>query len=558
MNKPGERILRVGHGLFDSLSGELSLDGRTVKLRPRTAALLSHLVHHGDRMVGKDELMQAIWPDVVVTEDSLVQCVEEIRQALGQAGRDWIRTVPRQGYAFVGNPLDQAAPLASLATAPSFSTAPAPRWRQLAAFGLVAAFIVVGALALRGWRNDQPARTPVPPLSIVVMPVANLTGDAAQENTADDMTEALADALARMSRTIVIAPSTAFTFKGISTDVRRIGAELNVRYVLEGSLRMVASRPVLTMRLAEASTAVQLWSQDFTSGPYGMPALREDVIGHVAETLGLQLIRAEARRSGRPGAMHAAELLSRARAVLRWSGQDTERVLQARTLLEETVRLDSELASAWALLAMTHLHEVRFSATREMELRRAGQAIERALTLAPDSDAVRLVEGNVYYEQGRMAQALAAFERAAELNPNNAAALGFRASALVMLGRPDEALAPIEQAMRLSPRDPLLTAWQMFAGVAHLHLGHDATAVDWLTRAVEGKPRSAFGHLFLARALGVSGRIAEAQAQMAQLQQLRPGFTLSRFRAVEPSDAAPFRMQREHVYEGLRKAGMPL
>src|SRR3990167_5297931 len=113
MNAPGERSLRVGHGLFDPLSGELSLDGRTVKLRPRTAALLSHLVQHSDRAVGKDELLHAVWPDVVVTEDSLVQCVKEIRHALGEPGRDWIRTLPRQGYAFVARPGDPHPPAES-------------------------------------------------------------------------------------------------------------------------------------------------------------------------------------------------------------------------------------------------------------------------------------------------------------------------------------------------------------------------------------------------------------------------------------------------------------
>jgi adenylate cyclase len=142
------------------------------------------------------------------------------------------------------------------------------------------------------------------------MPVVDLTGDAAQANAAEAITEALADAMVRRGRgrIAVIEPSTASKFKGSPVDVRRIGAELNVHYVLQGSLRMDMSRPVLTMRLADAPTAVQLWTQDFASEAGAMPAPGSDVIGRVAATVGLELNRADARRSGRPGAIRAVEL----------------------------------------------------------------------------------------------------------------------------------------------------------------------------------------------------------------------------------------------------------
>jgi adenylate cyclase len=565
MNAPHERVLRVGPGRFDPLSGELCLDGRTVTLRPRTAAFLSHLVQHGGRIVSKDELMQVVWPNAVVTEDSLVQCVKEIRHALGASGRNWVRTLPRQGYAFVPNAPEPEGP--QPAASPDVARLPpraAARWFISAPWGryalALAGLTVVVMLSVFWWRGHPLQRPTALPLSLVVMPLVNLTGDAVHDAAADDMTEALADAFARRGggRVTVIAPSTAFTFKGSPVDVRRVGAELNVRYVLQGSLRMDAARPVLAMRLADVSTAVQLWSQDFASETGAMQALREEVIGRVAETLGWQLIRASARSSRRTGAVEAVELLSRARAIQRAAPKNSvEATLQARALLEQAVRHDSELASAWAMLAMTYLPQARFSSTRGQDLQRAADAVKRAVALAPDSDAVRQVEGKLYFEQGRMAHALATFEMAIERNPSNAAALASSGAALVMLGRPDEALVPIGRAMRLSPRDPLLPGWQMFAGVAHLHLGQDAAAVQWLAPAVDKNPENPFGHLFLASALGLAGRTAEAQAQIAKFQQLRPGFTLSRFREVEPSDAPLFRRQRERVYDGLRRAGMP-
>ena len=556
MNAVSERTLPVGHGLFDPLTGELALDGRTVKLRPRTAALLAHLLRHPGRTVGKDELLQAVWPDAVVTDDSLVQCVKEIRQALGESGRDWIRTLPRQGYAFVGNTPDRP-------TAPEPQPAPLPppankrvliirtvaaRWRELTVLAVVA-FAVAGALATHAWRKSVQA----PSLSIVVMPVANQTGNAAHDNVADEMTESLTDVLARTPGMTVIAPGTAFTFKAAPVDVRRIGTLLNVRYVLEGSLRLDESRPVLTMRLADSSTAVQMWNQEFR--PAAIPELRDLVAGRVADTLGVQLIRAETGRS-HAVSPRALELLAQARALLRWSGKGSS-VAQARRLVEEALRIDPGVAELWGALAYTYLAEVRFSASHEAWLQRAEQAVQRALALKPDSDGIRYLQGWLHYEQAQIPEALAAFDLALQLNPNNAGALAFRGAALGMLGRSGEGLAAIEQAMRISPRDPQLPSWQMFAGTVHLHLGQDRQAVESLTRSVEGAPMSPFSRLFLASALGLSGRIPEAQVQLAQFQHLRPGFTIARVRALERSDAPAFREQRERVYEGLRRAGMP-
>jgi DNA-binding winged helix-turn-helix (wHTH) protein/TolB-like protein/Tfp pilus assembly protein PilF len=574
-------MLRVGHGQFDPLRGELSLDGRTVKLRPRTAALLSHMVRNERRTVSKDELMQAVWPDVVVTDDSLVQCVVEIRQALGPAGHDWIRTLPRQGYAFVGTPLDlpptqPEGPLPAVTAGPSPAATPAlevefraqsqpmpggAAWRldvaqvrAVGAFFIVAA-VAAGAWALREWRDTAPIAAP--PLSLIVMPVANQTGAKAHENAVDDLTESLTDALARTAGTTVIAPSTALAFKGAPVDVRRIGADLNVRYVLQGSLKLDGSRPVLTMRLVDASTSVQLWNQEFR--PEAMPALRDLVVGRVADTLGLQLLRADSRRAERlaPPRPLAESLMSEARAVMRVAGETSAGALQARRLIEDSVREDESDAQAWATLASTYLTNVRLAATREADLARAGEAVQRALALAPDNDMVRLAEGRVYYEQGRMPQALIAFERAIELNPNNAQAVAFRGAALLMLGRPRETLPLIERAMRISPLDRFVPLWQLLAGVAHLHLHNDAAAVEALMRSVAEWPSFTLGQLFLASALAASGRIPEARAAVAQVRRLAPDLTISRFRSLEPSDAPAFLRQRERVYQGLRSAGMP-
>lgn len=541
MNAPGNRKLQVGHGLFDPLTGDLFLEGRTVRLRPRTAALLAYLVQHDDRAVGKDELMQTLWPNVVVTDDSIVQCVKEIRQALGTSGREWIRTLPRTGYAFAGNHAEAK---------------PAPAWRRIRDWWRWAAAVVLatGLAGSLAWRFLPTSPTPAP-VSIVVLPIANATGDSAHDRTAEDLTEAITDKFGR-GRFRVIAPSTARTFNDKPVDVRALGAQLKVRYVVQGALLPDEARPVLRLRLADAVSSLQLWQQDFKISP-GFPELRPEFVGGILAPLAEQLIRAEASRSGNPDALRAAQLLGRANDVLRGAGSPAERNAQSIALLEEAVRLNDDLGSAWAMLGASYLWDVRFSAARVERLERAAQAVERARSILPTDDAVIAWQAAVYFEQGRAPDALKLSERALELNPGNAMAMFMRARALIGLGRPQEALAQLEQAKRKSPRDPILPGMYAASGVAHLHLGDDSAAVAALQHAVRMMPQDPTMHLFLAAAFGAGGRIDEARTEMAQFQRLRPGFTLSRWRATEVSKWPAYLEQRQRLYEGLRRAGMP-
>lgn len=549
MDPRGERVLQVGSGWFDPLSGELCLDEQSTKLRPRTAALLAHLIANADRVVGKDELLQAVWPKAVVTEDSLVQCVKEIRRALGPARHGWIRTVPREGYAFVA--MFKDAPDGS-----STPAEPAPRSRRRVGIAVLMIVLAAGSIAV-AVLNRSDRTTALPPLSLVVMPIANLTGDPARENDVDEMTEKLAGSLSRLPGAFVIAPSTAFAFKGKVVDVRQVGSELGVRYVLEGALRQRDARLLLSVRMADSTDAVQLWSENFEAQVQSSSELRNEVLARIAGSLGLRLISAEAQRSQHErNVPDATDLLIRARAALRWSGQGEEGVAKARQLLEAAVRRDENLAEAWALLAWAYLDEIRFRPRREEDLQRAAQAAERAISLAPDSAEAHGVKARLLYNRGQMPRALSSFERAIELNPNDPQWRAHSAATLIMLGKPEEALAAIEKASRLSPRDPQTPLWQMFHGVALLHLGRNGEAIDRLNHAVGGNPKSSFSRLFLASALGNAGRIDDARTQVEELQRLSPGFTLSQFRSREPSDEPTFLAQRQLVYEGLRLAGL--
>lgn len=549
MNAYVDASLPISDGRFDPIGGDLWLGGRQAKLRPRTAALLAHLVRNPHRVIGKDELMASVWPDAVVTEDSIVQCVKEIRRALGEEGRDWIRTIPRQGYAFVGP--KQGAPAESLPALPA-----GHRWRWLAS----AAIVIAGALLFAGlsWRERSGDGPVAPPRSVVVLPLLNLTGDASKGDLVDEMTERLTLALAQLPGATVIAPGTAFKFKGQTIDARRVGAELGVRYVLEGSMRRRGSHQELSLRLADTASAVQLWHAAFAVEDDPMRVLHDDVLARVTGSLDLRLIGVDAQRSQRdhPVDPGAADLQMRAHASLRWAGQGQDAIMRAQGLLQQAVLRDPRLAEGWALLAMTYLDGIRFGNAREEALRQAAEAAGHALALAPDNAIVQEARAKVLYNQGRMAQAIEAFDRGIELNPNNPVLHAYRGASLTMLGRPEEGVTAILRAQRLSPRDPQTPAWLMLQGASLLHLGRDVEAAALLERSVQGNPESPFGRLFLASALGLTGRLDAAREQVAALQRIAPGFTIERMRAREPSDARAFRAQREHVYKGLRLAGL--
>lgn len=325
----------------------------------------------------------------------------------------------------------------------------AARWsaRQLAVAVAVLLASAVGVVLLRG-SDRVPDRTA---LSLVVLPIVNQTGDPAIENDVDEMTERLARSLARLPGAFVIAPSTAFTFKGRAVDVRRVGSELGVRYVLEGALRRQQdTRLQLTVGMADSTSAMQLWSETFETSAKDASELRTDVATRVAGSLGLRLVRLEAQRSQRvQGQPDAAALLSRARAALRWAGQGEQGVTEARQLLEEAVRRDDGLAEAWALLAWAYLDEIRFRQGSEEDLLRASQAVDRAISLAPDNADALGAKARLQYNRAQIPQALSSFQRAIELNPSDPQWHAHSAATLIMLGRPEEALAATERAARL-------------------------------------------------------------------------------------------------------------
>jgi TolB-like protein/DNA-binding winged helix-turn-helix (wHTH) protein/cytochrome c-type biogenesis protein CcmH/NrfG len=569
MDEVVSRRLQFERFTLDPTRGCVRIGDSDVDLSPKAFDVLRHLAENAGRLVSKQELHETIWPGVTVTDDSLIQRIRELRQALGDEDHSLIKTVARRGYLLDARPRPIVAGTLAGESAPSIAEVtarassglhrrpwPVGVWASL----LVGALILVGALWV-GWprvaaQRDALAK-PERFSSLVILPFKNVGGDPDQEYFADGVTDALMTGMSWIPGKL-IARNTAFAYRGKDVDVRELGRDLDVRYVLEGTVHPSGDRARVTARLSDTSTAASVWTEAFDIDRRDLGGLRDDVGARLANSLKFGLAYAAAARSlrERPRDPEAVDLLLRANAM--WHRTPRGRnVSEPRRLFREALARDDSLVLAWVGLADTYLADVRFSATREQDLAEASAAAERAIALDPGLSFAHLAMGRVHYERKQIHQALAAFEHAVQLNGNEAWAHANVATANVLLGRPESALEPLQKAMRLSPKDPSLSSWQMFMGAVSLHLQRDGEAVDWLNRSVALNSTDPFSRLFLASALALSGREDDARVQLAELLRLRPEFTLSRFKAVEPSDVPAFRAQRERIYQGLRRAGVP-
>ena len=564
MDQPNYRVLRFDRFALDLTRGCLRDAGQEVNLRPKAFEILCHLAENAGRLVPKQELFDAVWPNVIVSDDSLFQCIRELREALGDTEHRLIKTVSRRGYLFDATVTVGAASAA--AALPPHASQVRGR-RNAVRIGSVSLLLVALAAATVFWfiqprvsvtNSNQATPEPARWDSLVILPFQNLSGDPEQEYFADGITDDLTSSMSGRSPGRVISRNTAFAYKEKQVDVREVGRELDVRYVLEGGVERSGDRVRVTARLIDAPTAANLWTETFDIHRHDLDRLRDDVTARLARVLQIELIYAQEARSlrERPRDPTALDYLMRANAV--WLRTPRGRDLsETRHLFREALRHDDSLATAWIGLGMTYTRGLRFSPTREDDLVQANIAAERAMALTPGSPWAHILQGWLLYETKRMDRALAAFEHAARLNPNETWAYASIAAANIMLGRAENALEPLRKAERLSPKDPALARWQMFAGAAYVHLQRDAEAVDWLTRSAALNPHDLFTHLFLACAHAWLGREAEAKSALAELLRLKPDFTLTDFKAREPSDTPAFRAQRERLYEGLRRAGVP-
>jgi adenylate cyclase len=413
----------------------------------------------------------------------------------------------------------------------------------------IVALIVIAAGAWYFLSANRPAQAAH--LSIVVLPFANLSGDPAQDYFADGVTENLTTDLSRIRGSFVIARNTAFTFKGKGLDAKEIGKQLDVRYVLEGSVQRDQNRVRVNAQLIDTQSGAHLWADRFEEDASDLFKLQDQVVARLANSLGYELISAEAEKGTRSQSPDAIDLAMRGQALLQQTTSTMDNNNAARALFEQALKIDPNYAAALAGNAYTYMADYAYGWTNpqtDYEAKVIGQA-DRAIALAPDNWRAYYAKCSYLFLSHRANEALGAADAALAGNPNLAPVYAARGNAETSLGRFEQAESDVRQAMRLSPRDPRVGTWLFFIGSAELEQGHYGRAIDELHKAIDTGFRAYTVYANLAAAYALQGNMDEAKSALTEACRLNPSLTVKWAIAHSPNVPKSF--------EGMRKAGLP-
>jgi TolB-like protein/Flp pilus assembly protein TadD len=512
---------------FDTDRRELRRGTDVITIAPQVFDLLNYLIGNRERVVSKDELLRTIWQGRIVSDAALATRLNAARNAIGDSGDEQrlIKTFPRKGVRFIGVAQETPGPTGATVTSNSpTSTFTAP---------------------------DRP--------SLVVLPFANLTPDPEQEYFVDGVTESLTTDLSRMVGIFVIGRNTAFAYKGKHVDLKQIGRELGVRYILEGSVQRGEGRIRINVQLIDAESGNHLWAERFDKPIADFFDMQDEIGARLANQLGTELVTAEARRAARAPHPDSMDLYFQGMASVH-RGSDPANLSQARKFFEQALCLDA--GNVEAMVGTAFVDAMRGTSMqtgdRTARLLAAEMSLAKALAYLPNHAMAHCLLGVVQIFTKRAAQGIAECERALALDRNLATAHAWIGLGKCYLGQPEETEAYVMQAFRLSPRDNRAFTWMVNAGVAHSYLAADKSAVYWFKRAIETNPNvAAFVHIYLAAALAHLGRIEEARASIQTGLAIDPSFTLSHFHASTPTDNLICLAQRARIGDGMRKAGLP-
>jgi TolB-like protein len=412
---------------------------------------------------------------------------------------------------------------------------------------------------LSGAAEGQQPALPLPDKpSIAVLPFQNMSGDPDQEYFADGMVEDIITALSRFKQLFVIARNSSFTYKGHAVDVKRVGRELGVRYLLEGSVRKAANRVRITAQLVDATTGSHLWADRFDGVLKGIFDLQDSVTARVVGAIIPKLEQAEIERAKHNPTQFLDAYDYYLRAIAIPFGISKEANDEALRLYHKALELDPEFALASARAAYCYVFRKmnRWIGDPKQEIIEAAQLVRNAVDIGRD-DAVALSSAGAVlaYVLGDLDNGAAFVNRALSLNPNLAMAWGVSGWMNVCLGNHETAIRHAARAMRLSPLDPRLWQWAWNTALGHFFAGRYDKATSWAESALRDQPNHAGTIRLIAASCALAGRVEEAQKAIARLRQLDPTLCVSNLKDV----TAPFHRPQDlaRFEEGLRKAGLP-
>lgn len=516
---PMARILEFGPFRLDPEAGILFHGAAPTSLGQRAVALIAVLVGKAGAPLSKETLIEAAWPGLAIEDSNLTVQIAAVRRVFDDlaGGAGWIETLPRRGYRYVG---------------PS---------------------VVVEPDRAKGVPASPELTLPDKP-SVAVLPFSNFSGDTEQDYFADGMVDDIITGLSRINWLFVIARNSTFTYKGRVVDVKQVGRELGVRYVLEGSVRKVLDRVRITGQLIDASTGAHVWAERYDHRSDDIFALQDEIALSVVGAIAPSLRRAEINKvkRKRPDSLDAYDLVLRAQPDVD-SGMP-EQVRRALVLLERSIALEPAYALAHGNAAMCH-HCLFLRGGLQEFNRAASIRHARSAIIHGQDDALALTWAgfSIGMDGHDRAAAFAALEAALAISPSSALTYILGSVILGWGGEAERAIDWSERGVRLSPFDSWTWAAFDAQAMGHFHRGRYEEAAHAAYRSVQANPAHSITYVQLAAALAKLGRLEEARAAAARVLELHPAFRYSsQFLGVNCAPALA-----ASLGDALRAAGLP-
>lgn len=538
--------LQFDRYVLDLGRGCLLLDGTEVALRPKTFGVLRYLAENAGRLVSKEELFAAVWPNLVVTDDTLVQSIGELRRALGDDGTRIIKTIPRRGYRF-------EAPVSSVSADGTTAPTPAPSARsrsrilRIGTAALVIATLLAGLYLLVSDRAPPEAGAKA---AIAILPLRTEGNDATRDYFAEGLTQDIITAMGRFPELTVMSWNAVYPYKGNPAPPARVARELGVQYQVEGSVLRSADRIRVNARLVDHKGRVH-WSGRFDEPASDLFALQDRITRHVAGALAIHVTRIEQARALSKSAesLEAYDYVLRARSQL----QRPTRAggVEARELLKHAIEIDPASAPAYATLADTYQMSVAmgWSESPAQSLTRAEEMAHKALALDATQTRAYVTLGRIHLLYNRHSEADAELQRALAINPSDAHALAGLGNVLMWKGDIRAAIETLEHARRI---DPELNAMDRIAlGLAYYLDRRYDRAVGQLEMNLHSGAGANPTRVILAAAYARQDRAEDAAKMAATVRRSDPTFDPATFGSKLRNPA-----HLEELRAGLRKAGL--
>ena len=575
MDDVAYRVFRFDGFTLDVMRRAVRRGERDIELRPKSFDVLCCLVERAGQPVAKEEIIEAVWPNVVVGDESLARCVSDVRRALGDTDQRIIKTLPRRGYLFAapvtkaitdaavsssGAP-EQSGPSGPKSTLSHSARALPKKWLAWGGLSAATLLLVIGT-GVWFWPRPSSVVFPGQP-SIAVLAFANMSGDPREDYLSDGISEDVTTSLSKFTELLVIANESAFRFKERPPDVKRIGRELGVRYLVLGSTRRDTERIRVTAQLIEAASGARLWAEQYDIDRSGLFSVQDEIVQKIVATLVSRISKSELDRALRkpPQDLTAHDYYLRGNALMRDipPGKNGEAIASARALYEQAIGADPYYAPAMQGLALTYFrawmhrspdHPIGNEFQRQDILDRAEALARKAVELDSSLAKGRATLGWILYWQQRPKEGLTEFERAFDSNSNF---VDGRFGALLALnGRAPEAIEYLKRVMRLDPFYSPICIY--YLGMAYFFAGRYEEANELIKSVSAQLADRRPAKVLLAAISAHLGHTEQALATAAEVLRTDPEFRIANWLK---SLRIANKEYAERLAINLRKAGLP-